>query len=41
MIESYLNKREFIGIEIDKEYCELAKNRFLQTIQKEKGLFDE
>lgn len=41
MIESYLNKREFIGIEIDKEYCKLAKNRFLQTIQKEKGLFDE
>lgn len=41
MIESYLNKREFIGIEIDKEYCKLAKNRFLQTIQKEKGLFNE
>ena len=41
MIESYLNKCEFIGIEIDKEYCKLAKNRFLQTIQKEKGLFNE
>ena len=39
MIESYLNKREFIGIEIDKSYCELSKNRFLQTIQKDKGLF--
>lgn len=39
MIESYLNKRAFVGIELDKSYCELAKNRFLQTIQKEKGLF--
>ena len=41
MIESYLNKREFIGIEIDKSYCELSKNRFLQEIEKHKGLFDE
>lgn len=39
MIESYLNKREFVGIEIDKSYCELSKNRFLQTIQKDEGLF--
>ena len=41
MIESYLNKREFIGIEIDKSYCELSKNRFLQEVEKHKGLFDE
>ncbi|WP_066388633.1 DNA-methyltransferase [Helicobacter himalayensis] len=40
MIEAYLNKRKFIGIELDKEYCELSKNRFLETIKKEKGLFD-
>lgn len=41
MIESYLNKRQFIGIELDNKYCELAKNRFLEIIEKEKGLFDE
>ncbi len=39
MIESYLNNRRFIGIEIDKEYCELSKRRFLQIIEKEKRLF--
>lgn len=37
MIETYLNNRNFIGIELDKEYCELSKNRFYQTIQKENG----
>lgn len=41
MIESYLNNRQFIGIELDREYCELSKKRFLETIQKEKGIFDE
>lgn len=41
MIESYLNKRQFIGIELDNKYCELAKNRFLGMIKKRKGLFDE
>ncbi|MGI0406995.1 DNA-methyltransferase [Helicobacter himalayensis] len=40
MIEAYLNKRKFIGIELDSTYCELAKNRFLETIKKEKGLFE-
>ncbi len=41
MIESYLNKRQFIGIELDKAYCELSKKRFLEAIEKEKGIFDE
>lgn len=41
MIEAYLNQRKFIGIELDKSYCELSKKRFLELIQKEKGLFDE
>lgn len=41
MIESYLNARQFVGIELDSTYCELSKNRFLETIKKEKGLFDE
>ncbi|BAM32022.1 adenine specific DNA methyltransferase [Helicobacter cinaedi CCUG 18818 = ATCC BAA-847] len=41
MIESYLNNRQFIGIELDREYCELSKKRFLETIQKERGIFDE
>ncbi len=41
MIESYLNKRQFMGIELDNKYCELAKNRFLETIEKGRGLFDE
>jgi len=35
MIEAFCNDRKFIGIEIDKSYCEIAKNRFL----KERGLF--
>lgn len=39
MIESFLNGRRFIGIEKDKEYCELSKNRFLSVIENEKGLF--
>lgn len=41
MIESYLNNRQFIGIELDKAYCKLSKKRFLETIQKERGIFDE
>lgn len=41
MIESYLNQRQFVGIELDNGYCELARSRFLETIKKEKGLFDE
>lgn len=40
MIESYLNKRQFVGIELDSTYCELSKNRFLETIKKEDGLFE-
>lgn len=39
MIESHLNNRAFLGIEIDGGYCELAKKRFLNTLQKEKRLF--
>lgn len=35
MIESYLNKRQFVGIELDSTYCELSKNRFLEIIKKE------
>lgn len=38
MIEAFLNKRKFIGIDLDREYCELARNRFLTTINKERGL---
>lgn len=41
MIESCLNHRQFIGIELDKQYCELSKKRFLETMKKEKGLFNE
>lgn len=41
MIESRLNARKFIGIELDSKYCELSKNRFLQTLEKERGIFDE
>ncbi len=40
MIESYLNKRQFVGIELDSTYCELSKNRFLEIIKKEGGLFE-
>lgn len=39
MIEAFLNNRQFIGIEIDKSYCELAKNRFFKIIEKERSLF--
>lgn len=38
MIEAFLNNRKFVGIDIDEGYCELAKKRFLDTINKEKGL---
>ncbi|MCH5336276.1 MAG: site-specific DNA-methyltransferase [Campylobacter sp.] len=41
MIEAHLNQRKFIGIELDETYCSLSKKRFLETIQKEKGLFNE
>lgn len=30
MIESAVNKRNFLGIELDKDYCELSKKRFLK-----------
>ena len=40
MIESFLNKRRFVGLEIDEGYCQLAKERFLNTLQKEEGLFN-
>jgi site-specific DNA-methyltransferase (adenine-specific) len=32
LIEAYLNQRKAIGLEIDSEYCELAKNRIIQEI---------
>lgn len=41
MIEAYLNKRKFIGIELDKEYWQLSKKRFLEIVEKERGIFDE
>ncbi len=34
MIESYLNDRKFIGIELDEKYCELSKQRFLREINR-------
>ena len=37
MIEAHLNNRDFIGIELDKEYCNLSIERFYKTIQKENG----
>ncbi len=37
MIEAYLNNRSFIGVELDKGYCNLSVERFYQTIQKEDG----
>lgn len=40
MIETYCRVRKFIGIEQDSKYCELSKNRFLSSIEKEKGLFE-
>lgn len=33
LIEAHINKRRAIGVEIDKEYCELTKNRFLTEKQ--------
>lgn len=41
MIESYLYNREFMGIELDREYYEQSQKRFLETIQKERSIFDE
>ncbi|PAF52395.1 site-specific DNA-methyltransferase [Helicobacter sp. 13S00477-4] len=38
MIEAFLNHREFIGIDIDQNYCQLAKKRFLDIVNKEKEL---
>lgn len=38
MIEAFLNNRQFVGLDLDLSYCELAKKRFLKTID-EKGLF--
>jgi len=42
LIAAYLNKRKAIGIEIDKSYCELAKNRLINEAQiEDKFLFRE
>lgn len=40
MIEAAVNNRAFLGIEIDKGYCELSKKRFLSTMDSERGLFN-
>ncbi|WP_298495000.1 HNH endonuclease [Helicobacter sp. UBA3407] len=34
-MKSYLNKHQFVGVELDSTYCKLSKNRFLETIKKE------
>lgn len=41
MIETFVNKRKFLGIELDKEYCELSKKRFLEIAENKRNLFDE
>jgi site-specific DNA-methyltransferase (adenine-specific) len=33
LIAAYLNKRKGIGVEIDKEYCDLAIKRLKQEAQ--------
>lgn len=33
--------RKFIGIELDKDYFEIAKNRIKQSEQKQLSLFDD
>ena len=39
LIEAFLLNRKGIGIEIDKKYCSIAKDRFITTINQEKTLF--
>lgn len=41
MIEAALNNRAFFGIELDKGYCDLAKTRFLKTIDNERVSFSD
>lgn len=41
MIEAAMNGRRFVGAELDAQYCELSKKRFLETMEKERGLFNE
>ncbi len=33
MIEAYFNKRKFIGLEIDRQYCQLSIDRFNDATQ--------
>ena len=35
MIESFCNKRGFLGIELDAEYCKLSQERFLNIVNEE------
>lgn len=35
MIEAALNNRRFIGLEVNKEYCALAKERFIRVMREE------
>ncbi|WP_120946306.1 DNA-methyltransferase [Helicobacter labacensis] len=37
MLEAYANRRAFIGIELDKKYCDLAKARFLKVLEAQNG----
>ncbi|CCF81008.1 DNA-methyltransferase [Helicobacter bizzozeronii] len=37
MLEAYLNKRTFIGLELDATYCALAQERFLKEVAKVEG----
>lgn len=35
MIEAFLNKRQFTGLEIDSGYCDLSVNRLLSIVKNE------